>query len=50
MRTTNATTRTRRASVYLVGIFGALGLSIAGFMVFSSVGPCAVTPGVCSVS
>ena len=45
MRATSADIKKRRASVYLTVIFCALGLSFAGFMVFSSVCPCAVTPG-----
>ena len=45
MRTTSADIRKWRPSLYLTGIFGALVLSFVAFMVFSSVCPCAVTPG-----
>jgi len=35
----------RRGSLYLAGLLATLGILLVGFMVFSSICPCALTPG-----
>ena len=45
MESTGVEKRKWRRSLYLSGLLGTLGVLLAGFMAFSSICPCAVTPG-----
>lgn len=45
MESTGVENRKWRRSLYLSGLLGPLGVLLAGFMVFSSLCPCALTPG-----